>query len=102
MARSPTTVQPLLSGKVAGTAGWWRKRSSSAAKPTMDAKRSSGRFAIAFRQMAPMSGSRPGARQHLIEQHAEAVDVAAGAELVHLAAHLLGGHVGRRAEYLAG
>ena len=45
---------------------------------------------------------RQAARQQLVKHHAEAVDVAAGADLVQEALGLFGGHVGRRSKNCAG
>ena len=46
--------------------------------------------------LRPVLLERPAARRHLVEDHAERVNVGAGIPL--LAAHLLGRHVGERAE----
>ncbi len=48
-----------------------------------------------------VAAERPLAGQHLVEDHAQAVDVAAGVDVVRLAARLFGRHVGRRAHDLA-
>ena len=50
---------------------------------------------------AAVAAERPLAGEQLVEDDAEAVDVAAGVDRVRLAAGLLGRHVGRRAEHLA-
>ena len=48
-----------------------------------------------------IAAERQLAGQQLVEDHAQAVDVAAAVDPVALAAGLLGAHVGRRAEHLA-
>ena len=52
-------------------------------------------------QHPPVAAERQLAGQQLVEDDAEAVDVAAGVDPVRLAAGLLGAHVGRRAQHLA-
>ena len=52
-------------------------------------------------QLPAVAVKRPLAGEHFVEHDAQAVDVAAGIDLVRRAASLLGRHVGRRAEHAA-